>query len=45
MKTTKPNFLPQVRPEVEISLEKGNSQVDGLVVLLVQARLYILDLN
>ena len=38
-------FLPQVRPEVEITLEKGNSQVEGLAVLLVQEMVYICNMD
>ena len=34
-----------MRPEVEITLEKGNSQVEGLAVLLVQEMLYICNIN
>ena len=35
----------QVRPEVEITLEKGNSQVEGVKVLLVQEMIYICNMD
>ena len=35
----------EVRPEVEITLEKGNSQVEGLMVVLVQEMIYTCNKN
>ena len=35
----------EVRPEVEITLEKGNSQVEGLMVVLVQEMIYTCNLG
>ena len=35
----------KVRPEVEITLEKGNTSVEGVVVLLVQEMIYTCNIN